>query len=88
MERPAGSPGPERSRAELEALVAAHALGALDADEAAEAEHLIASSPELRRVFEEALETAAALALATSDVEPPPGLRQRILDAVRQLGQE
>ena len=30
------------------------------------------------------IETAAALAIATADGEPPPGLRARILDAARK----
>jgi anti-sigma-K factor RskA len=67
------------------ALIAAHALGALDEDDATEAERLIAGSDACRRVFEEALETAAALAVATVAVEPPPELRERILAAVRAM---
>ena len=67
------------------ALLSAHALGALTPDEADEAERLIALGGPHRRAFEEALETAAALALATGDAEPPPELRARILAAVRRL---
>jgi anti-sigma factor RsiW len=67
------------------ALLSAHALGALEPDEAEEAERLIASSEACRAAFEEALETAAALALATAETEPPPGLRERILEAARRL---
>jgi anti-sigma-K factor RskA len=70
------------------ALISAHALGALEPDEVLEAERLIASSDELRRQFERALDTAAAIALATADVEPPPELRGRILDAVRRARDE
>jgi anti-sigma factor RsiW len=69
---------------ETAALLSAHALGALEPEEAAEAERLIASSDACRAAFEEALETAAALAIATADGEPPPGLRARILDAARK----
>ena len=71
---------------ETAALLSAHALGALDPDEADEAERLIAVSPACRRAFEEALETAAAIALATEPVEPSPELRERILAAARRLG--
>jgi anti-sigma-K factor RskA len=70
------------------ALLSAHALGALEPDEIDEAERLIESSDELRRHFETALETAAAIALATADVAPPPELRERILDAARRARDE
>ena len=59
------------------ALLAAHALGALEPDEADAAEQLIASSAACRTYFEEALETAAQLALLTAKVEPPPEFRAR-----------
>lgn len=68
---------------DVAALISAHALGALEPAEAAEAERLIASSEACRLAFEDALATAAALALATADADPPAALRQRILDAVR-----
>jgi anti-sigma-K factor RskA len=68
---------------ETVALLSAHALGALDAGEGEEAERLIAASPECRQAFEDALETAAALALATAAAEPPPELKARILAAAR-----
>jgi anti-sigma factor RsiW len=71
--------------AEIAALLSAHALGALDPDEAVEAERLIAGSEKCRRAFEEALETATAIALAIEPVEPPPELRGRIVAAVRGL---
>ncbi len=74
--------------AEIAALLSAHALGALEPEEAAEAEQLIASSGACRAAFEDALEIAAALAVATADSEPPPELRLRILDAARQLSAE
>ena len=68
---------------ETAALLTAHALGALGPEEAEEAERLIATSDACRTAFEEALETAAALAVATGEVEPPPGLRARILAAAK-----
>jgi RNA polymerase sigma-70 factor (ECF subfamily) len=70
---------------ETAALLSAHALGALEQDEAAEAERLIAGSDVCRRVFEEALETAAALTLAVEATEPPPELGARIVEAARRL---
>lgn len=68
---------------ETAALLSAHALGSLDPDEAAEADRLIESSEACRRAFEDALETAAAIALATTGITPPAGLRARILAAAR-----
>ncbi len=67
----------------IAALLSAHALGALDSDEAAEADRLIERSSACRALFEQALETAALLALAVDGIEPDPRLRARILDAVR-----
>lgn len=69
--------------AESAALLTAHALGALEPDQALEADALIVASEAARVAFEEALETAAAIALATADAVPPPELRDRILDAAR-----
>ncbi|MBM3676276.1 MAG: hypothetical protein FJW96_00110 [Actinobacteria bacterium] len=71
-------------REQAEALVTAYAMGALDPAEAARAQALLDDSPELQRVFEEAIDAAALLAAVVSDVEPPPGLRDRILEAVRR----
>ncbi|HKP18386.1 MAG TPA: hypothetical protein VJT84_07895 [Gaiellaceae bacterium] len=73
---------------EIAALLSAHALGALEPDEAEEAERLIAGSEACREAFEDALETAAALAVAMADSEPPPDLRARIMVAVRELRPE
>jgi hypothetical protein len=67
------------------AMLYAHALGALDPEEADEAERLIGACPTCRRAFEEALEIAAAIALATESVEPSPELRERILAGARRL---
>ena len=55
----------------------------VDSDEAAEADRLIERSSACRALFEQALETAALLALAVDGIEPDPRLRARILDAVR-----
>lgn len=68
---------------DVAALISAHALGALDPDQAALAEKHIAASDDCRRAYEDALETAAALALAVADSEPPAELRDRILAAAR-----
>ena len=68
---------------DVAALISAHALGALEPDQAALAEQHIAASDECRRAYEDALETAAALALAVADSEPPAGLRDRIVAAAR-----
>ena len=68
---------------DIAALISAHALGALDPDQAALAERHIAASDDCRRAYEDALETAAALALAVADSEPPADLRDRIVAAAR-----
>lgn len=68
---------------DVAALISAHALGALEPDQAALAERHIAASDDCRRAYEDALETAAALALAVVDSEPPAELRERILAAAR-----
>jgi anti-sigma-K factor RskA len=68
---------------DVAALISAHALGALEPDQAALAERHIAASDDCRRAYEGALETAAALALAVADREPPADLRDRILAAAR-----
>jgi hypothetical protein len=66
---------------ELQALISCHAVRALDPADEQLAERLIASSPEWRAAYEQALETAAALALVPSAIQPPPALRDRILAA-------
>jgi anti-sigma-K factor RskA len=71
---------------DVAALISAHALGALDPDQAALAERHIAASDDCRRAYEDALETAAALAMAVADSEPPDDLRGRILAAARAEG--
>jgi anti-sigma-K factor RskA len=68
---------------DVAALITAHALGALEADQAEQAERHIAESDDCRRAYEDALETAAALALAVADSEPPTDLRARIVAAAR-----
>src|SRR4051794_23325500 len=68
---------------DVAALISAYALGALDADQAALAERHIAASDDCRRAYEDALETAAALALAVADSAPPADLRDRIVSAAR-----
>ena len=68
---------------DVAALISAYALGALESDQVALAEQHIASSDECRRAYEDALETAAVLALAVADSEPPAELRGRIMAAAR-----
>ena len=68
---------------DVAALISAYALGALESDQVALAEQHIASSDECRRAYEDALETAAVLALAVADSEPPAELRGRIMTAAR-----
>ena len=70
---------------ELHDLVAAYALDALDDDERAEFERHLSECDRCRAQLGELQETAAALAFAESR-EPPPALRERILEAARENG--
>jgi anti-sigma-K factor RskA len=73
---------------ELEVLVSARALDALDPADAAAVEAHLAGCESCRAAFDEALETAAALALSVPPSEPPANLRERILVAARATPQE
>ena len=73
---------------ELEVLVSAHALDALDRADAAAVDAHLAGCETCRAAFDEALETAAALALSVPPAEPPADLRERILVAARATPQE
>jgi anti-sigma-K factor RskA len=74
---------PSRIPEDVAALITAYALGVLEDAEAASAEAQIAADDDCRRAYEDALETAAALALAVDDREPPAGLRERIVAAAQ-----
>ncbi len=73
---------------ELEVLVSVHALDGLDPADAAAVDAHLESCESCRAAFDEALETAAALALSVPPVEPPAELRERILVTARALPQE
>ncbi|MFT7712057.1 anti-sigma factor domain-containing protein [Clavibacter tessellarius] len=73
---------------DLRSLTAAYALGAVDADEAAEFEAILESDPVLRAEVEEIRATAAGLAFTTEPVDPSPRLKSDLmamLDATPQL---
>jgi anti-sigma-K factor RskA len=73
---------------DLRTLTAAYALGAVDADEAAEFEALLERDPALRAEVEELRATAADLSWTTEPVDPSPRLKADImsmLDATPQL---
>ena len=61
-------------------LLALHALGCIDQDETTAAENLLRSDTDSRALFRELEDSLAELALAVDPVEPPAGLRDRILD--------
>ncbi|HSG78421.1 MAG TPA: anti-sigma factor [Acidimicrobiia bacterium] len=65
----------------LDELIAAYALGALDADEAATVERALVDDPDAAAAFDAYLETAAAL--ATGDEPAPAALWARIADETR-----
>jgi anti-sigma-K factor RskA len=62
-------------------LTAAYALNALDAAEEAEYEEHLRHCPSCREELSGFQETAATLAYAVEGPAPPPGLRDRIVDA-------
>jgi anti-sigma-K factor RskA len=67
---------------EIEELAGAYAFGALpEAERAAVSEHLATCErhPQMREL--EAV--AASLALAADEIEPPPALKSRLMDAIR-----
>jgi anti-sigma-K factor RskA len=68
---------------ELRDLAPAYVLGALDPAEARDFEAALAGSPELQREVASYREVAALLALRDS-AAPPAGLRERLLERVRQ----
>lgn len=80
---PAGS----YTHEELEVLVSAHALDALEPAEAEAVQAHLAGCAPCRAAFDEALETAAALAMGVPGAEPPADLRDRILSAARATPQ-
>ena len=66
----------ELSRRELDELLGAYALDAVDDEERDQVEEYLARTPEARSLVAEYRETAALL--AHSDTEAPPGLWERI----------
>jgi anti-sigma-K factor RskA len=68
-------------------MLAAYALGALDADEARLLEEHLATCPDCRAETEEWRDTTSALALSAEVVEPSANLRSRILETVRAIPQ-
>lgn len=72
------------SRERQEELAALHALDALEAAELAAFERELAGDADLRALIGELHETAGVLALSTRQVDPPPGLKQRLLSAVER----
>jgi anti-sigma-K factor RskA len=67
---------------ELQDLIPAHALHALDADDALLLEEHVETCESCRHDLDDLRETTALLAFATGSIEPPPRLRASILDAV------
>lgn len=68
---------------EAHELIAAYALDALDEDDRARAEALLASSEEAREELLAFSEVSAALAVGVVGPAPPPELRERILAGAR-----
>ncbi len=69
---------------ELQDLIPAHALDALDAHDALLLEEHVVTCETCRHDLDDMRETTALLAFATDPIEPPARLRAAILDAVAQ----
>lgn len=67
--------------AQQEELATLHALGLLEGAEKAGFESQLAGNPELRAFHDRLVETAAAVALTVPQIEPPAGLKDRVLAA-------
>jgi uncharacterized protein (TIGR03083 family) len=76
------SPRPHLTDGEVEALLGAYALDAVEPDEAVAIEAALARRPALARQAAE-LSNAAAWIGATEAMEPPAGMRASVLDAAR-----
>jgi anti-sigma-K factor RskA len=72
--------GMDRDR--FEDLKEAYVLGALPEEERSEFERYLAAHPDLQAEVEELGNVAGLLALSPQEHEPPPELRQRIMDTV------
>lgn len=86
----AEAPSP-RGFASLEAmheLAAAHALDALEPDERAAFDAEFELSPELRAEVDSYAESAGVLAALAEPVDPPPALKQRLMDQLGDLPQQ
>jgi anti-sigma factor ChrR (cupin superfamily) len=69
---------------DLEALVLADAIGALDADEQRELQARLAElTPDAHAHVARLYETPLLLASVVEPVEPPPGVRERVMQAAR-----
>ncbi|HMF56991.1 MAG TPA: anti-sigma factor [Pyrinomonadaceae bacterium] len=64
-------------------MIAAQALGALEAGESRSLEIHLAECSECRTVHAQLNDTAAALAYTAGEVEPSPGVRSRILENIK-----
>jgi anti-sigma-K factor RskA len=69
---------------ELQDLIPAHALDALETDDAILLEEHVVTCETCRRDLDDLRETTALLAFATDSIEPPPRLRAAILEAVAE----
>jgi anti-sigma-K factor RskA len=68
-------------------MLAAYALGALDAEEARLLEEHLSTCTDCRAEMEQWRDTTAALALSVESIEPSAELRSRILETVRTIPQ-
>ncbi len=71
---------------DYKAMIPAHALSALDAEEARAMNQHLSECVECRNELADWENTAAALSLAADPVEPSPEVRNRIMSAIRTDG--
>ena len=76
------------SNEEYKAILAAHALGALDEKESREIDAALAVDESLRAEFEELRATSAALIYTSEPAEPSSGVRAQILQKIKQTPQD
>jgi anti-sigma-K factor RskA len=73
---------------EFDELAGAYALGAVDADEDRSMSEHLATCDQPHVLARDLIGAGAALALGTEDVDPSPGLRDRLMTTVAEIPQE
>lgn len=72
---------------QIDEMIARAVLGELSAEESAQLDAVLAADPARRTEFDAELATAARIQSTTAE-QPPPALRQRVLDAIAETAQD